>query len=305
MSNKYLITIMGPTASGKTSLSLELAKSYQTEIISADSRQFYKGMDIGTAKPTTKEMGGVKHHFIDILEPNNMYSAGQFEKDALKVLDEIYKTNDVAIMVGGSGLYINAVLFGIDPFPEIPTSIRKKVLNDYKEKGIEHLRNELRKLDPKYYVDVDLDNPRRLMRALEVCYATGQPYSDFTNTEAKERNFKSIKIAYHWDRETLYARINERVDEMIENGLIAECQKLLPYKNEYALDTIGYREVFDFLDGKTDKEKMIKLIKQNSRRYAKRQITWFKKDKEIQWFSPAANIEDFILFIERLRDEED
>lgn len=296
---------MGPTASGKTSLSIELAKSYQTEIISADSRQFYKGMDIGTAKPTVAEMNGIKHHFIDVLEPNQTYSAGQFEKDALTVLDEIFEKNDVAIMVGGSGLYLNAVLFGIDPFPEIPVAVRKNVLQLYNTEGIEKLRDELRKLDPKYYIEVDLDNHRRLMRALEVCYATGQPYSDFTNTEAKERNFNSVKIAYHWERETLYKRINERVDSMIEKGLIAECQKLLPYKNQYALDTIGYREVFDFLDGKTSKEETIELIKQNSRRYAKKQMTWFRKDEEIQWFSPAANIEDFILYIERIRNEED
>lgn len=305
MSNKYLISIMGPTASGKTSLSLELAKSYQTEIISADSRQFYKGMDIGTAKPTIKEMEGIKHHFIDVLEPNETYSAGQFEKDALKVLDKIYETNDVAIMVGGSGLYLNAVLFGIDPFPEIPVEVRKNVLLQYKEKGIEHLRDELRKLDPKYYIEVDLDNPRRLMRALEVCYATGIPYSDYTNAEAKERKFNTVKIAYHWEREVLYKRINERVDNMIKQGLIAECQKLLPFKNDYALDTIGYREIFEFLDGNLSKEQTIELIKQNSRRYAKRQLTWFNKDKEIRWFSPAANIEDFILYIERLRNEED
>lgn len=304
MSKKYLISIIGPTASGKTSLAIELAKSYNTEIISADSRQFFKGMDIGTAKPTIEEMDGVKHHFIDVLDVNEKYNAGKYEVDALNTLDEIFKKNDVAILVGGSGLYINAVLFGIDPFPEIPRETRLKALHFYKENGLQALRDEIRKLDPKYFLEVDLDNPRRLMRALEVCYATGEPYSNFTNQSAKKRSFESIKIAYHWQRDLLYDRINERVDLMVEAGLIAEVQKLLPYRNEDALNTIAYKEIFEFLDGNISKEDSIALIKQNTRRYAKRQMTWFKKDEQINWFTPAANIEDFIIFLEKLRNGE-
>ena len=292
---------MGPTASGKTSLAIELAKSYNTEVISADSRQFYKKMDIGTAKPTIAEMDGVKHHFIDVLNVDEKYNAGKYEDDALAALDKIFETNDVAILVGGSGLYINAVLFGIDPFPEIPRETRLKALNFYKEKGLQALRDELRELDPKFFLEVDLDNPRRLMRALEVCYATGQPYSNFTNRSPKKRNFEAIKIAYQWHRDLLYDRINERVDLMVEDGLIAEVQQLVAFKNEDALNTIAYKEIFDFLDGHTTKEDAIALIKQNTRRYAKRQMTWFRKDEGINWFTPAANIEDFIIFIERLR----
>ena len=301
MSKKHLISIIGPTASGKTSLAIELAKTYNTEIISADSRQFYKKMDVGTAKPTIEEMDGVKHHFIDTLDVNEKYNAGKFEEDALQTLDKIFETKDVAIMVGGSGLYINAVLFGIDPFPEIPRETRLKALHFYKENGLQALRDEIRSLDPKYFLEVDLDNPRRLMRALEVCYATGQPYSDFTGQRAKKRNFEPIKIAYQWERELLYNRINDRVDLMIDNGLIAEVQSLATFKNEDALNTIAYKEIFEFLDGHLSKEDAIDLIKQNTRRYAKRQMTWFKKDENINWFTPAANIEDFIIFIERLR----
>jgi len=301
MNKKHLIAIIGPTASGKTSLSIELAKSYNTEIISADSRQIYKGMDIGTAKPTIEEMDGVKHHFIDSVDIDHQYNAGQYEQDALAIINQLFETKDVVILVGGSGLYINAVLFGIDPFPEIPKEIRLKVLHFYKENGLQALRDEVRKLDPKFFLEVDLDNPRRLMRALEVCYATGEPYSTFRNKKPKERNFESIKIAYKWDRELLYNRINERVDLMMEQGLIAEVQKLKPYQNQVSLNTIAYKEIFDFLDGHISKERAVELIKQNTRRYAKRQMTWFRKDEEIHWFSPAAKIEDFIIYIERLR----
>lgn len=297
MKNKFLITILGPTASGKSSLAIELAKHYNTEIISADSRQFFKGMDIGTAKVSESEQAEVVHHFIDVLELDQTYNAGKFEEDALAVLDKIFAKNDVAIMVGGSGLYLNAVLFGIDPFPEIPREIRLKTLNFYKEHGLQALRDELRQLDPKYFLEVDLDNPRRLMRALEVCYASGQAYSNFTNRSAKKREFQNIKIAYQWSREHLYERINTRVDTMIEEGLVAEAQNLLDKKDLSSLDTIGYKEIFEFLDGKISKEEAIEQIKRNTRHYAKRQMTWFKKDAEISWFTPAARIENFVEFL--------
>jgi tRNA dimethylallyltransferase len=296
--SKFLITIMGPTASGKTALAIELARHFDTEIISADSRQFYKEMTIGTAKPSEAELAEVPHHFINHLSVASYYGAGKFEEEALQVLDRIFAEKDVAVMVGGSGLYINAVLFGIDPFPEIPVEIRLKTLQFYKENGLQALRDELRKYDPEYFLEVDLDNPRRLMRAVEVCYATGKPYSSFRQQKPKPRPFKSIKIAYDWDREELYQRINNRVDKMIEKGLIQECQQLTDFSNQIALDTIGYKEIFDFLDGKISKEDAIDLIKRNSRRYAKRQLTWFRNDTEINWFSPESSIESFIHFIQ-------
>ncbi|MEX0595607.1 MAG: tRNA (adenosine(37)-N6)-dimethylallyltransferase MiaA, partial [Candidatus Paceibacterota bacterium] len=274
MKDKFLISIMGPTASGKTNLAIQLAKHFQTEIISADSRQFYKGLDIGTAKPSREELASVKHHFIDCLEVGNEYNAGKFEDDALKTLDQIFEKNDFAVMVGGSGLYLNAVLFGIDPFPEIPRETRFKALNFYKEKGLQALRDELRSLDPIYFLEVDLDNPRRLMRALEVCYASGKPYSSFRNQGPQPRNFQAIKIAYQWDRKLLYDRIDMRVDHMIENGLIGEAQRYSTFKESTALNTIGYKEIFEFLNGNLTKSEAIDLVKRNSRRYAKRQSTW-------------------------------
>jgi tRNA dimethylallyltransferase len=297
MNNKHLICIMGPTASGKSALAIELAKHFQTEIISADSRQFYRELNIGTAKVSDLELEEVKHHFIDVLSVNETYNAGQFEVDALATLDKIFEKNDFAIMVGGSGLYLNAVLFGIDPFPAIPTETRLKTLHFYKENGLQALRDELRKLDPQYFLEVDLDNPRRLMRALEVCYATGNPYSMYRNQSAKKRNFSTLKIAYQWEKSLLHERINQRVDEMIDLGLIAEVQNLILYRDYPALDTIAYKEIFQFLDGEITKEEAIELIKKNTRKYAKRQMTWFQKDSEIFWFSPIARIEDFVKFI--------
>lgn len=290
---------MGPTASGKTNLAIQLAKHFQTEIISADSRQFYKGLDIGTAKPNAEELASVPHHFIDCLEVGTNYNAGKFEEDALQTLDHIFEKNDFAVMVGGSGLYLNAVLFGIDPFPEISREMRLKALNFYKENGLQALRDELRSLDPIYFLEVDLDNPRRLMRALEVCYASGKPYSSFRNQGPQARTFQSIKIAYQWDRKLLYDRIDMRVDDMVANGLIAEAQQFIEFRNVPALDTIGYKEIFQFLDGQLSKEEAIDLVKRNSRRYAKRQTTWFQKDQEIQWFNPLAQTKDIIQFINK------
>lgn len=290
MNNKYLICILGPTASGKTSLAIETAKYFDTEIISTDSRQFYKEMHIGTAKPTLEELAEAKHHFIDSLSVTQDYSAGDFEHDALQKLDELYKTKDVVVLAGGSGLYINAILFGIDPFPEILHETRLKTFNIYKEKGIEGLKDELRKLDPEYYIEVDLDNSRRLMRALEVCYASGKTYSSFRKQEPKPRNFKVVKIAYDYEREVLYKRINDRVDLMLQNGLEAEAKTLQEFKDLYALNTIGYKEFFSYFDGEIPKEEAIELIKRNSRRYAKRQLTWFGHDKQIKWLKPNVDL---------------
>lgn len=298
MSN-FLITILGPTASGKTDLAIQLAKHFNTEIISADSRQFYNELNIGTAKPSEKELNKVPHHFINYTSVDTLLSAGKFEEKALDKIEALHKNNKVVVMVGGSGLYINAVLFGIDPFPDIPMSVRTKTLNFYKENGIQALRDELRKYDPEYFLEVDLDNPRRLMRALEVCYATKQPYSSFRNQTPTPRTFKSIKIAYKWDRKELYERINKRVDLMIENGLIKECQTLIDKKELAALDTIGYKEIFEFLEGRIKKDEAIELIKRNSRRYAKRQLTWFKKDEEIIWLNPKETIENIVKIIQK------
>lgn len=297
MNNKYLICILGPTASGKTSLAIEAAKYFHTEIISTDSRQFYKEMSIGTAKPNAEELAEAKHHFIDSLSVEQDYSAGDFEEDALKKLDELYQTKDVVILAGGSGLYINAVLFGIDPFPEIKYETRLRTLNIFKEKGLEGLKDELRRLDPEYYIEVDLDNSRRLMRALEVCYASNKTYSSFRKKEPKHRNFKIIKIANDYDRDTLYNRINDRVDIMLQKGLEEEAKTLEKYKDLYALNTIGYKEFFSFFEGEISKEEAIELIKRNSRRYAKRQLTWFRHDKEIKWLKPNINLKNLFDFM--------
>jgi tRNA dimethylallyltransferase len=287
MSTKYLICVLGPTASGKTKLAIEAAKYFNTEIISSDSRQFYTEMNIGTAKPTAEELTAAKHHFINFLSVADSYSAGDFERDALKKIDEIHLKNDIAILVGGSGLYINAVLFGIDPFPIITLETRQKAIEVYKQGGIEALKDALRKLDPEYYIEVDLDNHRRLIRALEVCYASGTTYSSFRKQEAKNRNFKVIKIAYDFDREKLYERIDTRVDEMLTNGLEREVKELLAYKDTQALNTIGYKEFFQYFEGESSMSDTIEAIKRNSRKYAKRQLTWFRSDTEIKWISPS------------------
>lgn len=297
--NNFLITILGPTASGKTDLAIQLAKHFDTEIISADSRQFYNELTIGTAKPSEAELNYVPHHFINCSSVDNPISAGKYETLALEKIASLHKKKNTVIMVGGSGLYINAVLFGIDPFPEISTSTRLKTLNFYKENGIQALRDELRKYDPEYFLEVDLDNPRRIMRALEVCYATKQPYSSFRNQTPTPRPFKSIKLAYKWERKELYERINKRVDLMIEKGLIKECQSLIDKKELPTLDTIGYKEIFQFLEGKVKKDEAIELIKRNSRRYAKRQLTWFKKDEAIIWLKPNENIENILKLVQK------
>lgn len=296
---KYLINILGPTASGKTALSIALAKHFKAEILSADSRQFYKEMNIGTAKPTAEELAQAPHHFINSHSISENYTAGKFEHDALQKIEELHEQNDVVIMVGGSGLYINAVLFGIDPFPAIPREVRLKTLHLYKNNGIQALRDEVRKYDPEFFLEVDLDNPRRLMRALEVCYATNSPYSSFRKQVRQERAFTPISLAYQWERADLYTRINTRVDQMLENGLIAEVQALHAQKHLPALDTIGYKEFFSFLEGQIAKEEAIDLVKRNSRRYAKRQLTWFKNDTSIHWFTPVASYPDIIAFAEQ------
>lgn len=283
---KNLIVIVGPTAVGKTKLCVELARNFNTEIVSADSRQFYQEMTIGTAKPTIEEMKDVVHHFINNLSIDVSYDIGKYEKDALTIIDQIFQSKNIAILTGGSGLYIDAVCKGFDEMPEIPQDIRDSLNRLYAEQGIEPLIDRLKSVDKEYYDQVDRNNPQRVIRALEVYEATGKPFSLFRKSTAKTRPFEIIKIGLERDREELYERINQRMEFMIDEGLFEEAAKLYPYKSKNALQTVGYKEVFEYIDGVYDKQEAIRLLKRNSRRYAKRQMTWFRKDEEIKWFHP-------------------
>lgn len=287
---KKLIVVVGPTASGKTTYAIELAKKFNSEIISADSRQFFREMSIGTAKPTPEELSQAKHHFIDSHSIKDSFSVGDFEKQALAVLDDIFKTHDTAIMVGGSGLYIKAVCEGFDDLPVASIGIRERLNREFEEKGITLLQEKLKVADPVYYDEVDLNNPQRLIRALEVWESTGRPFSSYRKAEAAQRPFEIKKIGLDLPREVLYQRINDRVDEMVKHDLVEEVKSLLPYRHLNALNTVGYSELFDHFDGKTDLNTAIALIKQNTRRFAKRQLTWFRKDTSIEWLKPPFSI---------------
>ena len=284
---KNLIVIAGPTAVGKTALSIELAKLYKCPVISADSRQFYKEMSIGTAKPTPEEMQDVPHYFIDNINIHDTYNVGQFEREAIECIENLFKENDQLILVGGSGLYINAILNGVDEFEEIPSHIREQLIKDFEDKGLIYLQEQLKLKDEVYYNQVDLNNPQRMMRALEVCIHNNKPYSSFRTKEKKTRSFENINILINTDREALYNRINKRVDIMMQNGLLEEVKSLYPYKHLNALNTVGYKEIFDFIDNKCTLEEAINLIKQNSRRYAKRQLTWFNHQGDFETFEPT------------------
>lgn len=284
--SKTLIVIAGPTAVGKTAVAIELAKKLSTEIISADSRQFFREMAIGTAKPTSEELSQAKHHFVDSHSITESFSVGDFEKEGLALLDDIFKTHGTAILVGGSGLYIKAICEGFDELPTASPGVRERLNQEFKDKGITWLQQKLKSADPIYYERVDLNNPQRLIRALEVFESTGKPFSSYRKAAANERPFKSIKIGLNLPRKILYQRIDLRVDEMVKQGLVDEVRSLLPYRHLSALNTVGYSELFDYFDGKTDFETAISLIKQNTRRFAKRQLTWFRKDKDILWFQP-------------------
>ena len=284
---KNLIIIAGPTAVGKTALSIELAKHYSCHIISADSRQFYKEMSIGTAKPNVEEMQGITHYFIDNISIHDSYNVGQYERDAIECIENLFKEHDTLILVGGSGLYINAVINGVDEFEEIPTEIREQLIKDFEEKGLSFLQEELKSKDEVYYNQVDLNNPQRIMRALEVCIHTKKPYSSFRKKEKKERSFNTINLLINTEREVLYQRINKRVDVMMEQGFLEEVKNLYPNKHLNALNTVGYKELFDFTDGKITLEEAVNLIKQNSRRYAKRQLTWFNHQGDFESFEPS------------------
>jgi tRNA dimethylallyltransferase len=277
MSTKTLIYIAGPTGVGKTKTAIALAKAFDTEIISCDSRQFYKEMKIGTAVPTEEELAAVPHHFIQSKSIEEAYTVADFEKEAMATIEELFDKKDTLIMVGGSGMYADAVMFGMDEFPEVPQEVRNQIRLFYETHGLQGLQELLREKDPKYYTRVDINNPVRLLRALEVCIASDQPYSSFLGQERPARSFVSKMIILHCPRTVLYDKINARVDQMMKDGLEEEAKALIPFKDHAALRTVGYKELFPYFDGECSLEEAINEIKKNSRRYAKRQITWFKK----------------------------
>lgn len=290
----HLITIVGATAIGKTSLSIALAKHFDCEIISCDSRQFYKEMTIGTAVPGQEELTQAKHYFIQNRSIHEDYNVGQFEKDTLELLNELFKKKDTVIMVGGSGLYVDAVLKGLDYFPKVSSEIREKLNKELEDKGIESLQKQLEQLDAETHAVIDLNNPHRVIRALEICIGTGGKYSEFKNKPKVKRNFKSTLIGLDATRETIYNRIEQRVDIMLKKGLLEEVKALHPHKNLNALQTVGYRELFAYFDGEFTLDFAVSEIKKNTRRFAKRQNTWFKKNKEIQWFDFETNYNEII-----------
>ena len=293
-SNNFLITIVGPTAIGKTALSIQLANHFKSAIISCDSRQFYKEMTIGTAVPDADELAAAAHHFIQNRSIFEDYNVGSFERDTLTKLDDLFKENPIQIMVGGSGLYVDAVLKGLDYFPEVDPKIREALTLKLEKEGVEVLQEQLKELDPETYNVIELQNPKRVMRALEVCTGSGIPYSTFKNKPKAPRNFTSIKIGLDADREIIYNRINMRVDNMLENGLLEEAKNLYQHKGLNALQTVGYRELFSYFDGDFTKEFAVSEIKKNTRRFAKRQGTWFKRDETTLWFDYKTEINTII-----------
>lgn len=296
--DKYLICVIGPTAIGKTSLSIKLAKHFNTEILSADSRQFFKEMTIGTAVPEKEELAKAKHHFIQHISIEQPYSVGDFERDATSLLRKLFKSNDVVIMVGGSGLYVDSITKGLDDFPEIDESLRKKLNKDLKIKGLKYLQTKLKELDEKAYNSITLENPRRVTRALEICLQTGEPYSSFLEKKENNREFKSIYIGLTADRDIIYDRINERVDLMVANGLLEEAKALISKQHLNALQTVGYKELFEYFNNKWGLDFAISEIKKNTRRFAKRQLTWYRKNKDVKWFDYQTNSEDIINYLE-------
>ena len=285
-STAILIVITGPTAVGKTLLSTELAKTLSAEIISADSRQFYREMKIGTARPSDDLLQLVPHHFIGHLSVRDYYNVSRYETDVLSKLDQIFQKSSCVLLVGGSGLYINAVCHGIDELPDPDDTLREQLKELYRKEGLQGLQKKLNELDPVYFQQVDQSNPKRLLRAIEVCLTTGLTYTALRKNQPKPRNFRIIKVGLQRDRDDLNQRINNRVEDMMQEGLLEEVKELLPYRNLNALNTVGYRELFDYLDGKYSLDEAVEKIKTNTRRFAKRQMTWFRKDREITWFHP-------------------
>ena len=291
---KYLIVVVGPTAIGKTARAIALAQHFGCDVISCDSRQFFKEMRIGTAVPSHEELSAATHHFVHNKSIFQPYTVGDFEKEALERLALLHEQNPVAVMVGGSGLYVDAVLKGFDTFPEVDPSIREQLTQAYEKQGIGFLQDELQRIDPEYFATVDTGNPQRMMRALEVTIGSGKPYSSYLSGKENIRNFTPIVIGLTAERELMYDRINRRVDVMLQEGLLEEARALHPHKNLNALQTVGYRELFDYFDGKTDLDAAIADIKKNTRRFAKRQMTWFRKNETITWFDFEADTAEII-----------
>ncbi len=293
---KTLVCVVGPTAIGKTTIGIRLAQHFRTVILSADSRQFYREMTIGTAKPSPDELLTVPHYFIDSHGIADVYSAGDFERDALALLDTLFVDRDVVILVGGSGLFVDAVCKGLDDLPKPEPGVRDRLNQLYHDRGLAYLQQYLTQVDPHYYAEVDIHNPQRVIRALEVYESTGQPFSQFRRQQLSKRPFQALKIGLNTDREYLYQRINARVDAMMEAGLLEEVKSLLPHRSSPPLLTVGYAELFDYLDGKYTLQEAIERIKQHTRRYAKRQLTWFRKDPSTKWFEPEA-VEQMVAYI--------
>lgn len=292
-----LVVLIGPTAVGKTDTSLAIAKHFGCPIISSDSRQMYSGMEIGTAMPGKEELARCKHYFVGQLQPGDYYSAAKYEEDVIRLLEKEFNDRQVMLMSGGSMMYIDAVCKGIDDIPTVDDDTRTMVLEKYEKEGLEQLASELRILDPEYYNEADIKNPKRVMHALEICYMTGKTYSSFRKRSVKERPFKIIKIGLQRDREELYERINRRVDMMIEQGLVEEVKKFAHLKHHNSLNTVGYKEIFKYLDGEWTLPFAIEKIKQNTRIYSRKQVTWYRKDEDIAWFHPN-DIKDIIKYIE-------
>lgn len=297
MKEKYIVSIVGATGIGKTSLSIELAKYFKTEIISSDSRQFYKEMNIGTAVPSDEELNSAPHHFIQNRSIFEEYNVGMFEQDGLRLASELFLKKDLLIMVGGSGLYVDAVLHGLDNFPAVDPKIRKELILRAEAEGLETLQHQLKELDPGSFQRIDIQNKQRLIRALEICLGTGKPYSDYLQGAKKERDFQYLKIGIQADRNTIYDRINKRVDQMIDMGLVEEAKSLHPHRDLNALQTVGYRELFEYFDGNCSLEHAIEEIKKNTRRFAKRQGTWFRRDPEIKWFDYPVDKKEVTAYI--------
>lgn len=299
MQNKYLISIIGPTAIGKTSKSIALAQHFSSEIISADSRQFFKEMKIGTAVPSTEELATIKHHFIQHISIEENYSVGNFERDAIKKINQLFERNDFLFLVGGSGLYTKAVNEGLHKFPKVDPVIREKLNQQAYKEGLNPLQEKLKELDPEYAKKVDLENPQRVIRALEICLGSNHNYSYYLKKPTAKRNFSSLKIGLTAPREIIYNRIEQRVDLMLQEGLLKEAKKLYSFKHLNALNTVGYKEIFAYLDGSFSLDFAVEEIKKNTRRFAKRQLTWYRKDSNIKWFNYDCSPEEIINYIKQ------
>ncbi len=298
---KTLIVVVGPTAVGKTAMAISIAQALGTVVLSADSRQFYREMSIGTAKPSPDELATVPHYFIDNLSIHDNYSAGDYEQDALNVLDTVFAERDQAVLVGGSGLFVDAVCVGLDELPKPIPGVRDRLNAWHEEAGLAPLQERLREVDPVYYAEVDIHNSQRVIRALEMYESTGKPFSSFRQRDLAKRPFRTLFIGLNTERPALYDRINQRVDQMMENGLIDEAKALYPFRNLPPLLTVGYAELFDYFDGKISLETAIDRIKQNTRRFAKRQLTWFRRREDTKWFEPA----ETEAILAHIRDQQD